>query len=69
MPDRSSPTIRDTAPPAAVEGSAMMGFPSHEKAAPSTKSIWPPMPSRTWLRAATVALLRTLATRLEQLSA
>ena len=33
-----------TPPPAAVEGSAMMGLPPRESAAPRMKSICPPMP-------------------------
>ena len=36
--------MRETVPPDAVEGSAMMGFPPRDSAAPRTKSICPPMP-------------------------
>ncbi len=36
--------MRDTPPPAAVDGSAMMARPSSASAAPRMKSIWPPTP-------------------------
>jgi hypothetical protein len=36
--------MRETLPPAAVEGSAMIGLPPSERAAPRMKSICPPMP-------------------------
>ena len=37
-------TIRESFPPAAVDGSAMIGFPPGDSAAPRMKSICPPMP-------------------------
>jgi hypothetical protein len=37
-------TMRETDPPAAVDGSAMIGRPSRDNAAPRMKSIWPPIP-------------------------
>lgn len=37
-------TMRLAVPPAAVEGSAMMGRPPRLCAAPRTKSTWPPSP-------------------------
>ena len=37
-------TIRDTLPPAAVEGRAMIGLPPRLIAEPRTKSICPPIP-------------------------
>ena len=43
-PGASSGTIRDTVPPFAVEGRAMIAFPSRDTAAPRMKSICPPMP-------------------------
>lgn len=36
-------TMRANVPPPAVEGSAMIGRPPSESAAPRTRSIWPPM--------------------------
>ena len=36
--------MRDTVPPAAVEGRAMIARPSSASAAPRMKSIWPPTP-------------------------
>jgi hypothetical protein len=36
--------MRETLPPAAVEGRAMIALPPSESAAPRMKSIWPPMP-------------------------
>ena len=43
-PGASSGTIRDSVPLAAVDGSAITGFPPGESAAPRMKSIWPPIP-------------------------
>jgi hypothetical protein len=43
-PGLSCAVMRETLPPAAVAGSAMMGLPPSERAAPRMKSIWPPMP-------------------------
>ena len=36
--------MRDTAPLFAVDGRAMIALPSRLRAAPRTKSTWPPMP-------------------------
>ena len=46
-PGFSCMTMRETLPPAAREGSAMIGLPPRERAAPRMKSIWPPMPENT----------------------
>ena len=43
-PGFSSATMRDTVPRAAVDGSAMIGLPPRDSAAPRMKSICPPMP-------------------------
>jgi hypothetical protein len=36
--------MRETRPPQAVDGSAMIGLPPVDRAAACMKSIWPPMP-------------------------
>jgi hypothetical protein len=38
--------MRDTVPPAAVDGSAMIGSPPSDTAAPRMKSICPPIPEK-----------------------
>src|ERR1017187_8263617 len=43
-PGVSCPTMREMRPPAAVDGRVMMALPPCERAAPRTKSIWPPIP-------------------------